>query len=74
MSSKRKERLLARHKEVRDDFTRLRDSKKFKHTYILEMLAKKHHYSERSIELIIAKDDTDPIYANTNQLNLFGNE
>jgi len=69
--SKRKERLLARHREVRRECEKLRAAKKLRYNAILETLSRKYHYSERRIEDIIAKDDNDPLYGDANQLNLF---
>lgn len=69
--STRKERLLARHKEVRKEFMKLRDAKELRHNAILDKLSRKYHYSIRRIEDIIAKDDNDPLYGPANQLNLF---
>ena len=70
-TNKRKERLLARHREVRQEFTKLRDSRKYKYAHILTKLSEKYHYSERRVEEIIAIDDTHPLYGNVNQMKLF---
>lgn len=66
MSKKRKERLLARHREVRAEFIKMRDAKKLRYNAILEALSRKYHYSEKRVEEIIAKSDNDPLYGNPN--------
>ena len=66
-----KEKLLSRHRKVRKEFNKMRDAKIYKYAHILSVLAEKFDYSEYTIERIISLSDTDPRYADKNQLKLF---
>ena len=70
-----KSTLLARHQAVRAEFNRLRDSKKYRYEYMLELVAKKCFYSIHRVEKIIALTDDDALYKpkgyNPDQTNLF---
>ncbi len=67
----RKELLLARHKAVREKAAKLEKLNKYKYEYRMQMLCDEFHYSLKRVQEILAMDDTNKIYRDPNQLNLF---